>query len=394
MKTVVYYTSTYFLDISLEIINVLKHQVNLHVLIEITPSSKNANIINVESLPLGKSLVAPGELLGEKDESYLRDYFEGVKTVHFVVHNHHTGLSFSTVKVVNAARQFILAINPSLIHFEGFTLRTIGLLPLLFKIKKMVLSIHDAVLHTGETTWKSNLPRFLFLRLPVNKSYVFYSDYSMQQFIKHTKHSKGNKVLLNMYPFSYFNKMGLNMPEGHNGILFFGRISKYKGVDILLDAMPAVIKRFPGEKLIIAGKGAEEDLLNHPVLKDASYNTTILNRYIPNHELVQLIKVAKIIVCPYIDATQSGVLMTAFALHKPVIATRVGAFEETIINDYNGLLVSPSNAAELAESIIYGLTNNHYLSWEKNLQRDNTSNQWFKNSRLLMDTYEGKNIKA
>ena len=50
MKTVFYYTSTYFLDTSLEVINALKDQVNLHVLIEITPSSKNANIINVDAL--------------------------------------------------------------------------------------------------------------------------------------------------------------------------------------------------------------------------------------------------------------------------------------------------------------------------------------------------------
>lgn len=387
MKTVIYYTSTYFLDISLEIINILKHQVNLHVLIEITPSSKNANIINVDALPSGKYLATPTELLGHKDEEYLKDYLNGVKSVYFVVHNHHSGLALNTLKVVNAVQKHIRFIDPQIIHFEGFTLRTIGILPFLIKIKKLVLTVHDAVLHTGETTWKSRLPRFLFFRLPVKKSFVFYSDYSMQQFIKYTRHSNGDKVLLQMYPFSYFNKIGLNMPEGHGGILFFGRISKYKGVDILLDAMPAVFKEMPGEKLIIAGKGADENLLKHPVLNDKNNQVTFINRYIPNDELVKLIKLAKIIVCPYIDATQSGVLMTAFALHKPVIATRVGAFEETIKHDYNGLLVSPANAQELSESLLYSLKNNRYINWENNLVQDNKINQWNNNTRLLMKAY-------
>ena len=387
MKTVIYYTSTYFLDISLEIINILKHQVNLHVLIEITPSSKNANIINVDALPSGKYLATPTELLGHKDEEYLKDYLNGVKSVYFVVHSHHSGLALNTLKVVNAVQKHIRSIDPQIIHFEGFTLRTIGILPFLIKIKKLVLTVHDAVLHTGETTWKSRLPRFLFFRLPVKKSFVFYSDYSMQQFIKYTRHSNGDKVLLQMYPFSYFNKIGLNMPEGHGGILFFGRISKYKGVDILLDAMPAVFKEMPGEKLIIAGKGADENLLKHPVLNDKNIQVTFINRYIPNDELVKLIKLAKIIVCPYIDATQSGVLMTAFALHKPVIATRVGAFEETIKHDYNGLLVSPANALELSESLLYSLKNNRYINWENNLVQDNKINQWNNNTRLLMKVY-------
>jgi glycosyltransferase involved in cell wall biosynthesis len=392
MKTVFYYTSTYFLDTSLEVINVLKDQVNLHVLIEITPSSKNANIINVDALPAHKYLVTPEEILSHKDRQYFADYFKGVKTVHFVVHHHSTGLSLSTLRVVNEVWKYIRSFKPSVIHFEGFTLRTIGLLPLLFKTDKVVLAIHDAVLHSGETTWKSSLPRFLFFRLPVNKTFVFYSDYSMQQFIKHTPHSKGKKLLLQMQAFSYFNKLGQHKPNQHNNLLFFGRISKYKGVDILLDAMPLVLEAFPEEKLIIAGKGADDDLLQHPVLQDKKFNITLINRYIPNEELVGLIKEAKLIVCPYIDATQSGVLMTAFALHKPVIASSVGAFAEHIKNDVNGLLVKPSNSNELAKSIIYALQNNHYLHLEQNLLNDNQANQWHKNSLLLMEAYNEKNI--
>lgn len=390
METVFYYTSTYFLDTSLEIINVLKTQVSLHVLIEITPSSKNANIINVDSLPEDKYLATPQEILSEKDQLYFADYFSGVKTVHFVVHHHPTGLSLSTLKVVAAVKKYIIQFNPSVIHFEGFTLRTLGLVPVLFKIKKLVLAVHDAMLHSGETTWKSKLPRFIFFRLPVNKTFVFYSAFSMQQFIKYTKHSKANKVLLQMHPFSYFNKIASGKQSQHNNLLFFGRISKYKGVDILLDAMPMILDVFPDEKLIIAGKGADDELMQHPVLQDKKFNTTLINRYIPNEELAGLIKEAKIVVCPYIDATQSGVLMTAFALHKPVVATNVGAFSEQIKNDENGCLVKEINAKQLAACIISCLQNNHYLKLENNLMLRNQSNPWNSNSSLLKIAYDSK----
>jgi hypothetical protein len=99
MKTVLYYTSTYFMDISLEVINVLKKHANLHVLIEITASSKNANIVNIDALPLGKNLVAPQDILSEKDYARVEPFLQGAASVYFVMHRHPTGLSFNTIQV-------------------------------------------------------------------------------------------------------------------------------------------------------------------------------------------------------------------------------------------------------------------------------------------------------
>lgn len=74
---VLYYTSTAFLDISAEIINVLKSLVDLHVLIEITAGSKNENIINVDTLPENEVFISPARLLSQKDYQYLEPYFKG-----------------------------------------------------------------------------------------------------------------------------------------------------------------------------------------------------------------------------------------------------------------------------------------------------------------------------
>lgn len=69
-------------------------------------------------------------------------------------------------------------------------------------------------------------------------------------------------------------------------------------------------------------------------------------------ELAELLFACDIVVCPYKDATQSGVVMTAFSMQKPVVASNVGGLSESIVEGQNGLLVPPCNSQKLAEAII------------------------------------------
>jgi hypothetical protein len=165
--TVVYYTSTYFLDISLDIINVLKQHVDLHVFIEVTSSSRNMTVVDIGAFPPGKMLATPAELLNQKDLENLTPYFAGTASTHFVLHEHKTGFSYSTIQASLAVWKYVKPFKPQIIHFEGYTLRTIGMLPFLFSVKKVFMAIHDPVPHTGEKSWKIGLPKLLFFKLPV-----------------------------------------------------------------------------------------------------------------------------------------------------------------------------------------------------------------------------------
>ena len=62
-------------------------------------------------------------------------------------------------------------------------------------------------------------------------------------------------------------------------------------------------------------------------------------------------------VCPYTDATQSGVIMSAFAFNKPVIATNVGGLPEMVKNQHYGIIINEKDTDALAESIITLWTN-------------------------------------
>ncbi|EHQ28708.1 glycosyltransferase family 4 protein [Mucilaginibacter paludis] len=387
--TVVYYTSTYFLDISLEIINVLKKQVDLHVFIEVTSASKKVNIVNIEHLPVEKKLVEPSVLLSAQSYRQLEPYFTGTASTHFVIHPHRSGLSFSTLQASIAVWKYMKPFKPAIIHFEGYTLRTVGMLPFLFSFKKAFLAVHDPVPHSGEKSWKIGLPNLLFFNLPYKKHFLFYSRFSRDLFVKHYPRIKEQKLLVPMCPFSYYKGLGSGdeIESEPGAILFFGRISLYKGIEVLLQAMPAVIEQFPRQKLIIAGKATEGYAFKELIPDEYKKNILIYNRYIPNEELINLIKKAKFIVCPYLDATQSGVLMTAFALNKTVIASDVGSFPEFIINNVNGLLVEPGSVASLSAKIIKALSNHFYKTLEKNVVSANTENCWEKSLENLLEAY-------
>ena len=65
-----------------------------------------------------------------------------------------------------------------------------------------------------------------------------------------------------------------------------------------------------------------------------------------------MIRECEFVVVPYVDATQSGVIMSAYAYCKPCIATNVGGLPEMVNNEHNGLIVEPKDVEGLAAAII------------------------------------------
>lgn len=101
-------------------------------------------------------------------------------------------------------------------------------------------------------------------------------------------------------------------------ILFFGRVDKYKGVDLLIQAYKQSSK-LKNTKLVIAGKGIEYEKNN---------NIIRINRFISDNEVAWLFKKSKFVVYPYISATMSGVLSLAYFFNKRVLLSDVPFFLE------------------------------------------------------------------
>ena len=136
--------------------------------------------------------------------------------------------------------------------------------------------------------------------------------------------------------------------KNHN-VLFFGRISPYKGLEYLCKAMVKVKEQVPDATLTIAGGGKMYFDISSYEKKEW---VKIINRYVGMEELAGLLQNCSLTVCPYTDATQSGVIMTSYSLCKPVIATNVGGLGEMVEDGKTGLLVPPKNIDALANAII------------------------------------------
>ena len=68
--------------------------------------------------------------------------------------------------------------------------------------------------------------------------------------------------------------------------------------------------------------------------------------------MVNLIKDCDAVICPYTDATQSGVIMTSYAFDKPVIATKVGGLPEMLNDGKTGYLIEPRNSESIYHAIM------------------------------------------
>ena len=125
---------------------------------------------------------------------------------------------------------------------------------------------------------------------------------------------------------------------------------------------------FPTLKLLIAGSGnVHFDLAKYKGLDYIEFR----NRFIPDDELVALIQHSKFLVCPYTDATQSGVIMSAFAFAKPVVATNVGGLPEMLGNNKYGMIVNSKDVDCLADGITALLKDEDMLNrFSKNIAID------------------------
>lgn len=247
-----------------------------------------------------------------------------------------------TIKMLFRLRQFDvihLASNPLLPSEWGYYLYR----------DKIVQTLHDPLPHSDSrfnTLLWSMRRKMCFLLL---NHFIILNNKQKEECILVNKlqHKHLYESMLSRYDCLQENlKVTLsNSTQTAPYFLFFGNIGAYKGIDILLESMRQVHTQYPSMRLIIAGKGEFSfDISEYKKLEYIEFR----NRFIPDDELAALIQGSYAVVCPYKDATQSGVVMSAFAFNKPVIATRVGGLPEQVLHERYGLIVPPCNVDGLA----------------------------------------------
>lgn len=152
-------------------------------------------------------------------------------------------------------------------------------------------------------------------------------------------------------------KRQLGLKNSEKTILFLGRIKPYKGIEYLLTAFQQLVARDATYRLIIAGephKGSEAylDEIRRIVAHDFGHGEIILKvQFIPDEKMELYLKAADVLVLPYKDIFQSGVLFLAYNFGLPVVATDVGSFREEIVEGATGFICKPGDAADLANTL-------------------------------------------
>jgi glycosyltransferase involved in cell wall biosynthesis len=218
------------------------------------------------------------------------------------------------------------------------------------------------------------------------RGYFFYSNFAYNQFKQYYASVTGAKHVIRFQPVTYISQF-LKGEKNYNTILFFGRLSFYKGIDMLLEAIPKVLEKYPAEKFVIAGNPDFNYKIEQKIIDQYPKNIQLITKYVSTSEIIKHLQHAKFVVCPYRDATQSGVLMTSFAAGKMVIATNVGAFSEYIEDNVNGLLAEPS-ANGIALKIIEALQNERYKQIEKQVKGAYSEETGKHNQECILNAYQ------
>tara|TARA_Y100000310_G_C20462410_1_gene706008 strand:+ start:11 stop:850 length:840 start_codon:yes stop_codon:yes gene_type:complete len=171
-------------------------------------------------------------------------------------------------------------------------------------------------------------------------------------------------------------------------LLFFGFIRKYKGLDFLIKAMPDLVKEFPDLDLLVVGEfwddaKDQKELIEQSPVKN---HIKVIEDYIPNEIVGNYFKACDICVLPYRSATNSGIVQTAFAFHKPCVVTRVGGLPEVVLDKKTGYVIEPKSTKEIIKVVTEYYKENKQKEFEQNVINDLDRFSWDKLVKVLENT--------
>lgn len=269
-------------------------------------------------------------------------------------------------RLYKAEKKLIASLRPDVLHYENIPF-IFHFLHLLRYRKKSLCVIHDPLPHSGEVSLRDSLKRRI---LPwVCRKFVLLNRLQTEDFCRRWRVRRDRVFFAELGPYTCYTRFGTQPFLTGRYFLFFGRLSPYKGVDYALEAFDRIHRQFPDIRFVIAGAG--------PVCFDAGKYADrgfveFIHRYLTVEEIAGAVSSALFVICPYTDATQSGVAQTAFALSAPVLSTSVGNFPQVVEEGKTGLLVPPKDVDALSAALSRLLSDEALLrSMRENIEENN-----------------------
>ncbi len=256
-------------------------------------------------------------------------------------------------QLVTIARlvRLIRSISPDVINIHEATTTYLPFCLAVGGKQPIVLTVHDVTTHPGrdsEGPKRHEIVRQHFRRRAA--AVILHGDWLREQYLAQEGDICRDAYVVPHGCYTVYRHWARDtVAEVPGSVLFFGRIHEYKGLDYLLRAGEIVARECPNFKIVIAGDGSDLQRYRQQVLD--SPRCVLHAGYLSNERVAEIFQQASLVVLPYTEGSQSGVIRIAYVFGKPVIVTDVGSLPESVKDGVTGLVVPPRNETALAAAI-------------------------------------------
>jgi len=247
-------------------------------------------------------------------------------------------------------------------HFHLFHVGILQLLDVLLARlagRKVVITVHDV----ESFVLKSSSVKLSYWVYRRAHGLIVHNIYSKEALLQY---ADLNPDVVDVIPHGHYLHAITSLPEkslsrsslgllaGSKVILFFGQIKEVKGLDLLLDAMPAVLANVPEAILLVAGRPWKCEFSRYQQQIDRlgiEANCVTHIRFIPDNEVANYYAAADIVVLPYRCIYQSGVLLMAMSYQKPVLVSDLPGMLDIVQDGVTGFVFKKNDKDSLAEKL-------------------------------------------
>jgi len=284
---------------------------------------------------------------------HLASWFDPAVDLHLLDWPRHRSLSnpwflYQLTRLIRQER-------PSLIHLLSNSTLWLNFAAPFWRPIPLLTTVHDVEVHPGDAETR-RLPGWAPQMMVRQSNHLVVHGESLKRMVvdRYAKSPDSVHVLSHPSILRYVElarrcDMSPREPDGTMRVLMFGRIFAYKGLQHLVRAEAILKDTVPTLRVTIAGRGDDPHGLQ-PMMGDPAHYD-IRSSFIEDAEVAQLFLDTDIVVLPYTEASQSGVLNLAAAFGKPVIVTDVGELRATVEANELGLVVPPGEPEMLAQAI-------------------------------------------
>ena len=276
--------------------------------------------------------------------------------------------------VTGSIKALCLAVleNRKIVHFHFFHVGLLALMNVLLArilVRKIMITAHDveSFVSSQEVPFMSRtayrLAHKIIAHNQISKNELIAKLNVAEEKIVIIPHGNYLHCLLPS-PSVETARVKLDIPKNAKVLLFFGHIRETKGLDILLNSLPAILKSHPDAVLVIAGKPWKTNFSNYlESINKLNISQACITRikHIDNDEVPLYYDSADLIVLPYRRIYQSGVVLMAMSYGKAVVVSDLPGMLEIVEHQKSGFVFKSENIEDLANTIIKALDNNSLI---------------------------------